>query len=96
MNMGEKGLYIRDFPIIFKKVIYSSLIRSSKKEIVYRDLKRYTYEEFYSRIKKLASSLKKLGIDDNKTVGIFDWNTNQYFESFWAIQMLGAKLHTIN
>jgi fatty-acyl-CoA synthase len=94
--MNEKELYVKPYPLIFKKVLYSALIRAGKKEIVYRDLKRYTYEEFYNRIRKLASSFQKLGIDHNKTVGIIDWNTHQYLESFYAVQMLGAKLHTIN
>lgn len=88
--------HVKPYPLILKKVLYSVLYRAPNKEIVYRDKVRYTYKEFYERIKKVASSLQRIGIGPGKIVGVIDWNTHQYLELFYAVQMMGAILHTIN
>ncbi|NOY77807.1 MAG: long-chain fatty acid--CoA ligase [Calditrichaeota bacterium] len=57
---------------------------------------RLTYEKFYLRVLRIASSLKKLGIGKGTVVGVLDVNTNRYLELHYALSMLGAILHTIN
>lgn len=86
----------RKYPLIIKKLFYQPLYRTPNKEIVYRDRKRYTYVEFYERLQRLANGLKKIGVKPGTTVGVIDWNTNQYLESYFTIPMMGAVLHTIN
>lgn len=84
------------YPLIIKKLWLVPLWRSPKKEIVYRDTKRITYEQFYIRLKKISSGLEKIGIRTGTRIGIIDWNTMEYYEFYFAVPMMGAVLHTIN
>jgi len=84
------------YELTLDKLFVSSLVRSSEKEIVYRNIKRYNYIEFYKRIKMLASGLQGLGYKNGSKIGIIDWNTNYFLESLFAVPLTGGALHTIN
>src|SRR5204862_1439425 len=68
----------------------------AKQEIVYRDLKRCTYETLRERIGRLASALTQLGVEPGDTVAVMDWDNHRYLECFFAIPMMGAVLQTVN
>lgn len=84
------------YPLLIKNLLMPALIRSSEQEIIYRDLKRYTYREFGQRIKRLASALTQIGVKPGDTVAVMDWDTHHYLECFFAVPMMGAVLHTVN
>ncbi len=84
------------YPLIIKKILNTPLIYSPNKEIVYRDKVRLTYKTLYERINKLANGLEKLGVKPGSTVCVFDYDSHRYLESYFAVPMMGAVLHTMN
>ncbi len=89
-----------DFSYHFQLNIYNLLERtitwSPNQEIVYRDSFRYTYADFFNRVKRLASLYKKLGVKKGDVVGVMDWDSHRYLEHYYAVPMMGAVLHTVN
>jgi len=84
------------YPLIFKQLWHTPLLQSPDQEIVYRDLRRFTYRQIVERIGRLASALGKLGVRPGETVGVLDWDSNRFLEAFFAIPMMGAVLQTVN
>jgi fatty-acyl-CoA synthase len=84
------------YPLIFKHLWHTPLVQSPDQEIVYRDLKRFTYRQIKERIGRLASALSKIGVKPGDTVGVLDWDSNRFLEAFFAIPMMGAVLQTVN
>ena len=85
-----------NYQLLLKRLWETPLIYSPNQEIVYRDLKRYTYAEFYQRLKKVANMLESVGIGPGDVVGVADWDTTRFLELFFAIPMKGSIIHTIN
>jgi len=50
------------YPLIFKQLWHTPRVQSQDQEIVYRDLKRFTYRQIQERIGRLASALSKAGV----------------------------------
>ena len=67
-----------------------------KQEIVYRDIKRYTYKDLRDRVCKLASALEEIGVKRGTRVAVLEWDSHRYLECYFAIPMMGAVLHTVN
>src|SRR5215467_9617449 len=84
------------YPLIFKQLWHTPLLQSPDQEIVYRDLRRFTYRQIVERIGRLASALSKIGVRPGETVGVLDWDSNRFLEAFFAIPMMGAVLQTVN
>lgn len=84
------------YPLLIKHLLRTPLIYAPRQEIVYRDLKRYTYADFGKRVAKLANGLRRLGVRPGDTVAVMDWDSHRYLECFFAVPMMGAVLHTIN
>ena len=59
-------------------------------------LHRYSYTDLYSRAKKLAKALVKLGVRPGDRVATFSWNNYQHLELYYAIPGAAAVCHTIN
>lgn len=59
-------------------------------------LHRYTYADLYTRTKRLAKALGKLGVEPGDRVGTFAWNNYQHLELYYAIPGAGAVCHTLN
>jgi len=84
------------YPLIIKQLWHTPLVQAQDQEIVYRDLKRFTYRQLHERIGQLASALSKVGVKPGETVGVLDWDSNRFLEAFFAIPMMGAVLQTVN
>ena len=84
------------FPLLIKQLWNAPLLRFGDQEIVYRELKRYTYRELRARVGRLASLLAALDVHFGDTVGVMDWDSHRYLESFYAAPMMGAVLLTVN
>ena len=85
-----------NYQLLLKRLWETPLIYSPNQEIVYRDLRRYTYSEFYQRLKKVANMLESLGVGPGDVVGVADWDTTRFLELFFAVPMKGSIIHTIN
>ncbi|MBE9544164.1 MAG: AMP-binding protein, partial [Proteobacteria bacterium] len=85
-----------DYPLIIKKLLKDSLIKSPDREIVYGDRHRYTYRNLNQRIGKLANGLTELGATAGDTIAVFDYDSHRYLECFFAVPMIGAVLQTVN
>ena len=85
-----------NYPLIIKKLLNDSLIKSPDREIVYADRHRYTYKDLNQRIGKLANILTDLGAAAGDTIAVFDYDSHRYLECFFAIPMIGAVLQTVN
>ncbi len=48
------------YPLLFKQLWHTPLLHAADQEIVYRDLKRFTYRQIEERIGRLASALDKI------------------------------------
>lgn len=84
------------YPLIIKQLWHTPLVQSPDQEIVYRDLRRFTYRDLRERIGRLASALAKIGVRPGDTVGVLDWDSNRFLEAFFAVPMMGAVLQTVN
>ncbi|MBY0506843.1 MAG: acyl-CoA synthetase [Bryobacteraceae bacterium] len=58
--------------------------------------KRYTWQETYTRVRRLASALRQHGIGHNDTVAVMLANTPEMYEAHFGIPMAGAVINTLN
>lgn len=84
------------YPLLIKQLLHTPLAVNPDQEIVYRELKRYTYRDLRGRIGRLAQVLAGLGVAGGETVAVMDWDSHRYLESYFAIPMMGAVLMTVN
>ena len=85
-----------DFPLLIKQLWITPLANAPRNEISYRGERRQTYIETRARVGRFASALASLGVKPGMTVAVMDWDTHRYFESFFAIPMMGCVLQTVN
>ncbi len=84
------------YPLILKQLWHAPIVQAPDQEIVYRDLRRFTYRGIRERIGRLASALHGIGVCAGDTVGVLDWDSNRFLEAFFTIPMMGAVLQTVN
>jgi fatty-acyl-CoA synthase len=84
------------YPLIFKQLWHTPRVQVPDQEVVYRDLRRFTYLQIRNRIGRLASALSNAGVTPGDTVGVLDWDSHRFLEAFFAIPMMGAVLQTVN
>ena len=84
------------YPLLIKQLLHAPLAQTAHQEIVYRDVRRFTYVEMRDRIGRLASALEKVGVRPGDSVGVLDWDSNRFLEAFFAIPMMGVVLQTVN
>ncbi len=85
-----------DYQLQLKKVLEYPVRRVPDKEIVYRDQSRFTYEDIYERVQRLANALENIGVEEGDTVAILDWDSNRYYETYFAVPSMGCTLHMVN
>ena len=94
-----RGLMM-DEPLILSQLFERSREIFARKPLATRvpgrPLFRYTYADFAARVERLAGGLAALGIQPGDRVGTFAWNTHHHLETYWAVPMMGAVLHTVN
>lgn len=85
-----------EYRLTIDRILKSAVTRTPEQIITYQGKEDYTYKEFYERVKRLASSLVRMGIKKGDVVAVIDWDTNRYLEAYYAVPMAGAVLHTVN
>ncbi len=89
-----EGAY--QYPLLIKRLLMSGSRYEKTREIVYRDIIRYTYPVLVERVCRLANVLTAAGVKAGDTVAVMDWDSHRYLECMFAIPMIGAVVHTIN
>ncbi len=84
------------FPLLIKQLLLSGSRYEKTREIVYRNLVRYTYPTLTERVARLANVLVAAGVKPGDTVAVMEWDSHRYLECMFAIPMIGAVIHTIN
>jgi fatty-acyl-CoA synthase len=84
------------YPLLIKRLLMSGSRYEKTREIVYRDIVRYTYPVLIERVCRLANVLSAAGVKAGDTVAVMDWDSHRYLECMFAIPMIGAVIHTIN
>ncbi|MCL4398929.1 fatty acid--CoA ligase [Candidatus Parvarchaeota archaeon] len=82
--------------LILKNLFLNTVRNFKEREILYADKERYSYEKFFKRVHGLSAGLEKLGVKKGDIVAVLDWDTNRYLETYFAVPMMGAILHTVN
>ena len=85
-----------DYPLLIKQILKMPIAQASRKEIVYRGELRFSYPQFVERVNRLGGALAALGAGHGTRVGVMDWDSHRYLESYFAIPMLGAAIMTVN
>ena len=85
-----------DYPLLIGKMLETGVTLAPDQEIVYADSVRMTYRDLKTRVARLGSALRSLGVREGDTVAVMDWDTHRYLEAYFAVPMLGAVLHTVN
>jgi fatty-acyl-CoA synthase len=73
----------------------SAQLYPKKVAVIYGDT-HYTYAEFFARVNRLASALKRVGIGKGDKVAFICPNTPPMLEAHYAVPMIGAALTSIN
>lgn len=84
------------YPLLIGQLLGNVLTIAGDARIHYRDKASFTYPEFVSRVGRLASVLRDLGVGPGTTVSVMDWDSHRYLECYFAVPMMGAVLHTVN
>jgi fatty-acyl-CoA synthase len=61
-----------------------------------RSVVRTNYGTFYKRARRLASALRKLGLQPGDRVASMMWNHAGHLEAFFGVPCAGGILHTLN
>lgn len=84
------------YELTLGNLLHSAVKRNPNQIIVDPEKGSYRFSDFESRVNSLARALVEIGVKPKDRVAVLDWDTRQYLESFYAIPMTGAILHTVN
>ncbi|MEL0042940.1 MAG: long-chain-fatty-acid--CoA ligase, partial [Candidatus Puniceispirillum sp.] len=85
-----------EFSLLIKGLLNSPLQHAPQQQIISDGLCSYSYVEFIECLNRYGQLLERFGVGQGGVVAIMDWDTHRYLESFFAVPMLGATLHTVN
>tara|TARA_B100000315_G_scaffold258971_2_gene313035 strand:+ start:2683 stop:4311 length:1629 start_codon:yes stop_codon:yes gene_type:complete len=89
-----------DMPLTITSLIQHAANFHGDTEIVSRSVEgpihRYTYNDAYQRIQKLANAFIEMGVEPGDRIATLAWNGYRHFELYFAISGIGAVCHTIN
>lgn len=82
-------------PLLIKNLYDYCTVLKPENQIKYREIS-YNYFEFKKRVQRYANLLKNLGLEGGEIIGVMDYDSHRYLESYFAVPMTGNILHTIN
>lgn len=88
-----------DYPLLLSTVIEHAAATFGGTDIVSHsrtETVRGNYGSAARRSRRLASSLRRLGLEEGGFVGSLAWNTHRHFELFYGVSGIGGVLHTAN
>ncbi|MBV8431158.1 MAG: long-chain fatty acid--CoA ligase [Solirubrobacterales bacterium] len=94
------GLMMDDYQLSLTPVVERAELLTPGRKVVSRlpdgSIHRTTIGECVGRARRLATGLKHLGIGDGDPVATLMWNQPQHLETYFAVPLMGAVLHTLN
>nr|WP_026284777.1 fatty acid--CoA ligase [Thiomonas sp. FB-6] len=84
------------YPLLIKQLLHRSLALHGAQTICDRHGRRMSYAAWRERVGRLASALQAMGVRRGSTVGIMDWDSPRYLETYFAVPMMGATMFTVN
>ncbi len=90
---------MQDVPLTLSSLLDHAARFHGEREIVSKTpegLTRTTYAELWSRSRKLASALRKLGISQGDRVASLAFNHSRHIELYYGVTGAGAILNTVN
>ncbi|MGA2530791.1 MAG: long-chain fatty acid--CoA ligase [Acidimicrobiales bacterium] len=91
-TMQERPLLVRDIFTHGKTVHGSSEVVTFEGD----SFRRTSFATVAERAERLASGLKRLGVDSGDRVATFCLNHQEHLEAYFAVPAMGAVLHTLN
>jgi len=88
-----------DYPLVLSTIIEHAAATFGDTVLVshgHADATRSNYRDAAQRSRRLASSLRRLGVEPGGFVGSLAWNTHRHFELFYGVSGIGGVLHTAN
>ncbi|GAB5471827.1 MAG: acyl-CoA synthetase [Rhodospirillales bacterium] len=73
----------------------SAFVHPERTAVVHGEA-RYSYAQFYERVRRLASALVKRGIERGQTVSVMAPNVPALLEAHYAVPLAGGVLNAIN
>lgn len=98
LNLNPATLHTilrNDYPLTISSLLRQTIYRKSTAEIVYGKT-RYNWSRLYDRVNGLAAGMASMGVGKGSKVAVVDVDTNRYLETYYAVPMMGAVLHTVN
>ena len=91
---------MQDYPLLLSTLYERAVRIYPHREIVSAtpdgSLHRTTYGQTDLRVRKLVTSLERLGIEAGEPVGTLAWNSHRHHEIYWATANSGRICHTVN
>jgi len=84
-----------DYTLTIDRILAAPLSAQSDCRIRHGDL-CLSYTDFAGRIRRLGAVIDTMGLGEGSVIAVMDWDSHRYLETFFAIPMKGATLHTIN
>lgn len=89
-----------DYPLLLSTLYRQSVDLYPDQTIVsveYDKQKTTTsYADTDSRVRRLATAVQQLGVEQGGAVGTFAWNNQRHHELYWALANTGRIVHTLN
>ncbi len=95
-NMYSSAPSAYEFPLLIKQLLNRAKTVSQDQEIVYADKKRFTYQDLFTRINRLANVLGDLNLNAGDVIAVMDWDSHRYLEAYFAVPMSEYILQTVN
>lgn len=91
---------MQDWPLLVWRIIDHAAAFHGSREVVSLTCEgpvvRSNWATIRSRAKKVAASLRRLGVRPGDRVATLAWNTHRHVESWYGISGMGGVAHTIN
>jgi len=88
-----------DYPLLVRHVAERAETVFPDRELVTRTkegTERSSYGRLAERVRRLASSLERMGVEPGDRVATFAWNSIRHLELYLAVPSMGGVLHTLN
>jgi acyl-CoA synthetase (AMP-forming)/AMP-acid ligase II len=89
----------QDFPLLLSTVLDHGAMNHGAVPVVSHsrdEVVRTDYARTAERARRLATSLRRMGLGPDGFVGSLAWNTHRHLELFYGVTGIGAVLHTAN
>jgi len=94
VNNGEVIMsHPYSYPLLIGQILQAPLHSTNRIVHGEHDL---SYRDLAARVARAGAVYHALGLGHGSVIAVMDWDSHRYLESFFAIPMLGATLHTVN